>query len=70
MSLFKSKYGDGRKEGKMPNGTFLDTENNGRCPSGIRVQGVWYGLAGQPPMGQSHGWGNISWAFAPVFYAP
>jgi hypothetical protein len=70
MSLFKSGYGDGRKEGKMPHGTFLDTETNGQSPSGIVIQGVYYSLGGQPPTAVSHGWGNTSWAFAPAFYAP
>ena len=45
----------------MPHGTFLDPERNGRTGSGIVVDGAVYQLEGQPPVAQSHGWGNMTW---------
>ena len=59
--LKKDKYGDGRKEGRMVNGTFMGHENGDHLPSGISVDGVVYPLAGQPPVARSHGWGYMGW---------
>src|SRR5712691_8665211 len=41
---------------------FMGPERNGRSSSGIVVDGVAYQLAGQPPLAQSHGWGDLGWA--------
>jgi hypothetical protein len=62
MSALKSSgYGDGRTEGAMPRGDFMWPEHNGKLASGIVVDGVGYQLAGQPPVAQSHGWGDMGW---------
>jgi hypothetical protein len=68
MSILKSKnYGDGRKEGKFRNGSFMESEKNGGLPSGIRVQGQVTQLEGQPPMAVSNGWGDLHWMRPPPY---
>lgn len=43
-------------------GTFLWPEGVQYLPSGIEIDGAVYPLAGQPPVAQTHGWGDMAWA--------
>lgn len=70
MSRLKSTgYGDGRTTGAMPNGDYMSRENGDHSPSGISIQGVHYGLAGQPPIATTKGWGNLGFLMS-LPYAP
>ncbi len=63
MSALKnSGYGDGGRAEPVMSDDFMGPERNGRSSSGIVVDGVAYQLAGQPPLAQSHGWGDLGWA--------
>jgi hypothetical protein len=38
-------------------------------PSGVVIDGAVYPLAGQPPLAQSNGWGDMSWLASPFYWA-
>jgi hypothetical protein len=60
--LVRTFTGDGRTEGAMKD-TFMGSESGTaatRTPSGVVIDGNVSQLAGQPPVAQSHGWGDLS----------
>lgn len=51
--------GDGRRDGVTD--AHLGRERYDYAPDGIWVDGIHFGLDGQPPVAKSHGWGDLSW---------
>jgi hypothetical protein len=74
-TLTSGRFGDGRTEGEMRNGTFLGAEqpmsgDSTGSVSGIVIDGASYALGGQPPAHKGGTWGDMSWINSAFYRYP